>query len=177
MLHAFRVNEAPGDVARWIDACGEGELARTCASVRGVERGQSAIRSPREAVLHAIRVNVVSRNRSCRIDAFSKRAYGAGGLERCDGATGIAQEGLTLTRAVAVASRNRTRRVDGRRLRASDADIERREGAVGEAQEAVGHEPRVKVESSDDVLRVDARDKGSGGTWDIKRCHSATPGP
>src|SRR5438105_3703677 len=53
------------------------DLARARARARNVERGDSAVRGAHEPVSYITRVNVVSLNRSCLVDAKGK-----GALER-----------------------------------------------------------------------------------------------
>ena len=56
--------------------------------VRAVERGDSAVGSPNEAVRHATCVVVESGDHSARIDAVGKRECGARWSERGEGTGG-----------------------------------------------------------------------------------------
>ena len=70
MIHIVRVNVGSGDRAGGVDGSrkGLGALAGTCARARGIERGDSAVRSAHEAVIHIARVRVPSSDRTLRID-------------------------------------------------------------------------------------------------------------
>src|SRR5262245_51006512 len=73
MTHIASVNVVSRDRPLRVDVeaedRGKGTLAGACARARCVERGEGAMRSPQEAMAHIARINIVSRDRACRVDA------------------------------------------------------------------------------------------------------------
>ena len=66
-----------------------------------IERGDGAVRSAHEAMIHVAVVIVLSRNLACRIDvkgegALAKTRYSARHIERGQGAVGSAQEAVDV---------------------------------------------------------------------------------
>src|SRR5439155_11809728 len=107
---------------RRVDAvldCRKGALERACARAGTIVRGDGAIPSAYEAVLHEVIVKGSSRNRPRRVDVLSGGASAgvcarAGSVERSDGTTGSAQEAVKRIVGDKVRSRNRSRRVDAK---------------------------------------------------------------
>ena len=119
VIRIVRVNVGSGDRADGVDGSrkGLGALEGTCARTRGVEGGDSAVRSAHEAVIHIARVRVPSRDRPLRIDgqwlgALEGTCARARGIEGGGSAVRSAHEAVIHIVRVRVQSRDRPRRVD-----------------------------------------------------------------
>ena len=119
VIRIVRVNVGSGDRADGVDGSrkGLGALEGTCARPRGVEGGDSAVRSAHEAVIHIARVRVPSRDRPLRIDgqwlgALEGTCARARGIEGGGSAVRSAHEAVIHIVRVRVQSRDRPRRVD-----------------------------------------------------------------
>src|SRR2546427_81298 len=113
--HIVRVNIVSGDHIDRIVGKRDGALEGTCPSARNVERGDRAIRSAQDAVIHIARVKRSSRDRPCGIEAIAGKNKGAlagacariWSIKRSDGAVWSAQEAVSHIAGVNVASRDR----------------------------------------------------------------------
>src|SRR5271167_713033 len=135
-------------------------------------------------MLHTARVNVVSRDRPCRVDDVGAIRVGAlagtcariRSVERRDGAVGSAHVAVTYTARVIVVSRNRPRRVETVGARALEGacararSVENSEGAVATAQEAVAHIVGVTGQSRNRARRVDSPSEGALASGSVCAC-------
>jgi len=69
VIDTARVQILSRDSPRRVDVLGYGALAGASARARSVDRGNGAVRSAHETVIHVACVKVFSRDRSCRVDA------------------------------------------------------------------------------------------------------------
>src|SRR5436190_1929429 len=153
------INVVSGDRIGRIVGKRDGALEGTCPSARNVERGDRAIRSAQETVIHIARVDRRSRDRPCGVKAKAGKNKGtlAGAcarvwsIKRGDGAVWSAQETVSHIARVNVASRDRLGRVDVAsegtlaRTCASTRDVEGSDHTVLRAQETVKHTAGVVV--------------------------------
>jgi hypothetical protein len=58
------------DGPHWVDASGERALAGAFTRARSIERGDGAVGSAHVPVKYVARINILSSNRTCRIDAI-----------------------------------------------------------------------------------------------------------
>src|SRR6266536_1932396 len=144
-------------------------LERACARARSIKRGDRAIRSAQDAVIHIARVKRTSRDRPCGVKAKAGKNKGAlagacarvRSIKRIDRTVRSAQEAVSHIASVNVASRDRLRRVDvaGKGTLAGTCararDVEGSDGTVRSAQEAVKHTARVVVVARARACRVD----------------------
>src|SRR6478736_8986110 len=97
--HIARIDVGSGDRAGRVDGRRGGALPGTCAGARGIERGDTAVRSAHEAVIHITGVRVHSRGRSRGVDAAGRGALAgtcarARNIERGDSAVRSAHEAV-----------------------------------------------------------------------------------
>ena len=64
-------------IIRRVVALAEGSLAGACACTLNIKR---AVDGAQKAVVHTVRVNVVSRGRLCRVDALGVGALASAGM-------------------------------------------------------------------------------------------------
>jgi hypothetical protein len=68
------IKEVSDDRPRRVGGNGEGALAYAGARARGIKRGEAAVLSPHEAVIHRACVNVISHDRPHWVDSLGYRA-------------------------------------------------------------------------------------------------------
>ncbi len=149
-------------------------LERTCARAGSIERGDGAVWSANEAVLHGVIVKVPPCNRPRRVNVLSGSAIvracaRAGSIERSDGTVGSAHEAVQRIVRVKVRSRNRPRRIDaesGGECRARSP--ERGDSAVGSAHKSGTFTVSVPGFSHNQPLRVVVLRKGVLETRDVE---------
>src|SRR5439155_5563874 len=183
MIYITRVKVESLNRSGLVDPEWECALERACARAWNVERGDGAIRSAQEAVIHIARVKRTSRDHPCGVKAKAGKNKGAlagpcAGVrssKRSDGAAWSAQEAVSDIARVNVPSRDRLRRIDVAgegtlaRTCARTRDVEGSDGTVRSAQETVKHTGRVVVVARARACRVDAE----GSSALVKTCSCA----
>src|SRR5437867_3755171 len=169
MIYITRVKVESLNRSGLVDPEWECALERACARAWNVERGDRAIRSAQDAVIHIARVKRTSRDHPCGVKAKAGKNKGAlagpcagvRSIKRSDGAVWSAQEAVSHIARVNVASRDRLRRIDVAgegtlaRTCARTRDVEGSDGTVRSAQETVNRTARVGVASRNRPCRVD----------------------
>src|SRR5206468_12760403 len=120
MIYITRVKVESLNRSGLVDPEWECALERACARAWNVERGDRAIRSAQEAVIHIARVKRTSRDHPCGVKAKAGKDKGAlcgpcagvRSIKRSDRTVRRAQEAVSHTASVNVASRDRLRRID-----------------------------------------------------------------
>src|SRR6478736_1708347 len=182
--HIARIDVGSGDRAGRVDGRRGGALPGTCAGARGIERGDTAVRSAHEAVSHIARVDVEPFNRSCLVDAAGHGALvgacaRARNIERGDSAVRGAHEAVSHIARVIDLSHDHPCRVYNTAVSHKGAQagtcartgrIERGDSTVRGAHEAVKGKAYVSVNSRDDSRWVDAKADGAerSRTWSIE---------
>ena len=173
MSHIVRINVGSGGRTGGVGDSreGRGALAGTCARTRRIERGDSAVLSAYEAVIHIARVRVPSRDHPLRVDAqwlgaLAGTCARARRIEGGDSAVLSANVAVSYITGVSHIPRDIPRSVHavgacalaGTCARARS--FIRSEGAVGSAHVAVKQTVRVKIPSCDHPCRVDPDAEG-----------------
>src|SRR4030095_4003010 len=118
MFYVTRINVVSLNRSLLVDPERERALERACARAGNVERGDRAVWSAQNAVIHIARVKRRSRDRSHRVKAKAGKNKGAlagacagvRSIKRSDAAVRSAQEAVSHIARVNVASRDRLQR-------------------------------------------------------------------